>query len=439
MDLDLRDFRMLSKVPLHLQPMTEQVQQFFPITIAPCSCRQASILYVVCKSRNDSSPLNLKFAASVVFDAETEALAGGEDVGGGVGPLAGRGSFVGGSLKARRAVARGRGERGPPRCHGLRGSSAPPRAPGGSHEAEGGVQWTCPGGCRARPALPAAVLWGAAVSRTRWRARPCGTVRSICLRKARPARARGRREHWPLTEPGAPSSAAHREGGPGRLSSGGAAQGGRAAAAGPAGGGRGPGAGSSRRRSAPARAPAARGGGRRWRGPWPRRADRPSRWNGSARGGCRPKAPQRRWSAVCACPAACALERSDQCGASAGVEVSLRSITAAPFSSALRRRRPGRGSSASPSRRALTKRLRHGPTGCSCLPRAAAPALLPSPSAPRRLRRPRSDRARHTGTPNRRFPKRPFLSAQAHDRQPPSRPAPHRDDRLCPTRRAILQ
>ena len=47
--------------------------------------------------------------------------------------------------------------------------------------------------------------------------------------------------------------------------------------------------------------------------------------------------------------------------------------------------------------------------------------------------------ARHTVAPNLCFQKRPFLIAQDQGRQRPSRTARHRDDLLCPTRRAILE
>ena len=110
----------------------------------------------------------------------------------------------------------------------------------------------------------------------------------------------------------------------------------------------------------------------------------------------RPKAPQMRQIGVCDSPAAFAIERSDQWVASAGREVSVRSITCATFPSSMVRGRPGRGSSDRPSMRSLTKRLRHLPTVCSCTPISAATALLPSPSAQRRIMRQRSLPRWHT-------------------------------------------
>ncbi len=86
----------------------------------------------------------------------------------------------------------------------------------------------------------------------------------------------------------------------------------------------------------------------------------------------------------------CAIERSDQWVASAGVVVNVRSITSAIRSSARVRGRPGRGASDRPSNRSCTKRRRHFPTVCSCTPSSAATALLPTPSAQRRIMRHRS-------------------------------------------------
>ena len=94
---------------------------------------------------------------------------------------------------------------------------------------------------------------------------------------------------------------------------------------------------------------------------------------------------------VCDSPASFAIERSDQWVASAGVEVSVRSITSATFSSAMVLGRPGRGSSDRPSMRSLTKRLRHLPTVRALTPLSAATALFVSPSAQRRIMRQRSD------------------------------------------------
>ena len=95
-------------------------------------------------------------------------------------------------------------------------------------------------------------------------------------------------------------------------------------------------------------------------------------------------------------PALRAIERSDQWVASAGVVSSVRSMTAATFSSESVRGRPGRGSSDSPSMRSFRKRRRHLPTVCSCTPISGATALLVRPSAQRRIMRQRSDSERAT-------------------------------------------
>lgn len=94
---------------------------------------------------------------------------------------------------------------------------------------------------------------------------------------------------------------------------------------------------------------------------------------------------------VCDSPASFAIERKDQWVASAGVVVSVRSITSATFSPLMVRRRPGRGSSDSPSMRSLRKRRRHLPTVCALTPLSAATALFVSPSAHRRMMQQRSD------------------------------------------------
>ena len=116
----------------------------------------------------------------------------------------------------------------------------------------------------------------------------------------------------------------------------------------------------------------------------------------SARCGCRPNAPQMRQIVVCDSPASFAIERSDQWVASAGVVLSVRSITSATFSSSMVRGRPGRGSSNNPSMRSLRNRRRHFPTVRSCTPISAATALLLRPSAQRRIMRQRSDIERAT-------------------------------------------
>ena len=79
----------------------------------------------------------------------------------------------------------------------------------------------------------------------------------------------------------------------------------------------------------------------------------------SERCGCTLKAAHIRRTVVCDSPLSRAIERSDQWVASAGVVSSVRSMTAATFTSVSVRGRPGRGSSDSPSMRSFRKRRRH--------------------------------------------------------------------------------
>ena len=116
----------------------------------------------------------------------------------------------------------------------------------------------------------------------------------------------------------------------------------------------------------------------------------------SERCGCTLKAAHIRRTVVCDSPLSRAIERSDQWVASAGVVSSVRSMTAATFSSESVRGRPGRGSSESPSMRAFRKRRRHLPTVCSCTPISVATALFVRPSAQRRIMRQRSEIERAT-------------------------------------------
>ena len=114
------------------------------------------------------------------------------------------------------------------------------------------------------------------------------------------------------------------------------------------------------------------------------------------RWGCKPKAVHILRMVVCEKPAALAIERIDQCVASLGVERSVRSITAATWSSSIVRGLPGRASSKSPSMRSFRNRRRHLPTVCSWTPSSLATDLLGTPSAHRRITRQRSDNDRAT-------------------------------------------
>ena len=118
--------------------------------------------------------------------------------------------------------------------------------------------------------------------------------------------------------------------------------------------------------------------------------------NVSERCGCNPKAVHMRRIVVWEKPVSPAIERIDQWVASAGLERSVRSITAATWSSSIVLGLPGRASSSSPSTRSLRKRRRHLPTVCSCTPNSIATTLLWMPSAQRRMIRQRSDIDRAT-------------------------------------------
>ena len=124
-----------------------------------------------------------------------------------------------------------------------------------------------------------------------------------------------------------------------------------------------------------------------------------------------PNAPQMRRIVACDSPISCAIERSDQWVASAGVVVSVHSITSAIRSSARVRGRPDRGSSDKSSMRSLTKRRRHFPTVRSCTPSPDRPRSAGSYGTYPQLSAPPDDAA--PGPPETTIPRR-------------SRPAPPR-------------
>ena len=101
--------------------------------------------------------------------------------------------------------------------------------------------------------------------------------------------------------------------------------------------------------------------------------------NVSLRCGFRLNADQIRCTVVCDTPVLSAMLRTDQCVASFGIVVSVRSTTSATLSSVTVRGRPDLYSSERPSMRFSANRLRHFPTVCSCTPvrRAISPAPEP--------------------------------------------------------------
>ena len=113
--------------------------------------------------------------------------------------------------------------------------------------------------------------------------------------------------------------------------------------------------------------------------------------NVSLRCGFRLNADQIRCTVVCDTPVLSAMLRTDQCVASFGIVVSVRSTTSATLSSVTVRGRPDLYSSERPSMRFSANRLRHFPTVCSCTPVRRAISRLRSPSAQRRMILQRSD------------------------------------------------
>ena len=103
--------------------------------------------------------------------------------------------------------------------------------------------------------------------------------------------------------------------------------------------------------------------------------------NVSERCGCSEKALQMRCTVVTDRPLARAIDRRLQCVAPGGVLSSVAVTTSAILSSPILRGAPGLGSSLSPSRRRLAKRLRHVVTVTRVTPSRAAMAVLLSPAA----------------------------------------------------------
>jgi hypothetical protein len=101
----------------------------------------------------------------------------------------------------------------------------------------------------------------------------------------------------------------------------------------------------------------------------------------SARWGLSPNARQIFDTVVWDIPAAFAIDRVDQCVASAGASCSVLTITRSTSASLTVRGAPGRGSSHRPSRRNSTNRRRHLPTVFSCTPRRPATSRLVAPPA----------------------------------------------------------
>ena len=103
--------------------------------------------------------------------------------------------------------------------------------------------------------------------------------------------------------------------------------------------------------------------------------------NVSDRCGRSEKALQMRCTVVTDRPLALAIERRLQCVAPGGVLSSVALTTAAILSSPILRGVPGLGSSLSPCKRRLAKRLRHVATVTRVTPSRAAMAVLLSPAA----------------------------------------------------------
>jgi hypothetical protein len=102
---------------------------------------------------------------------------------------------------------------------------------------------------------------------------------------------------------------------------------------------------------------------------------------GVEQSGFRPNARQIRLTVECDIPAFAAIDRVDQCVASAGISSRVLTMTASTMSSVTLRGTPGRGSSTSPSRRLATNRARHLPTVASATPNLAATSRFELPSA----------------------------------------------------------
>src|SRR5581483_9410513 len=98
---------------------------------------------------------------------------------------------------------------------------------------------------------------------------------------------------------------------------------------------------------------------------------------------------QIRWTVLRLSPQACAIARVLQWVASGGFVSSVRLSTASTAASVTVRGAPGRGSSSNPSRRLVTKRVRHLPTVCFVSRRSCATRVLLLPAAQLRISRAR--------------------------------------------------
>ena len=107
----------------------------------------------------------------------------------------------------------------PPRCSCWRDNSANHRSIWSIHEADVGVQWTCPWGRRATPSLTPFVLWVASLSMIIWTSSPSAIVFSMTLSPSRNSDERWCLSHVPMPLPVAVSSAANKDVVPWRLSS----------------------------------------------------------------------------------------------------------------------------------------------------------------------------------------------------------------------------
>ena len=98
--------------------------------------------------------------------------------------------------------------------------------------------------------------------------------------------------------------------------------------------------------------------------------------NSSARWGLRPNACQMACTDDGDMPTALAIDRVDQCVASAGADSKVSTMTSSTAASPMVRGGPGRGSSQSPSRRRSANRERHFDTVAGWHPSPAAISLL---------------------------------------------------------------
>jgi hypothetical protein len=101
----------------------------------------------------------------------------------------------------------------------------------------------------------------------------------------------------------------------------------------------------------------------------------------SCRCGLRPNTRQIREITVCDIPLAAAIDRVDQCVASAGEDSSVVTIPRSTWSSVIVRGRPGLGSSNNPSRRSSMNRARHLVTVLRETLNSAATRVFAAPSA----------------------------------------------------------